>query len=83
MPAFVTVVIPCYNVKNHILGVLLRIGPEVSRIFVIDDACTEGTGQWPCRRGIRWSAFFNQPLTFQFLAGLAIIGIGLSIFSAG
>ena len=45
MPAFVAVVIPCYNVKNHILGVLLRIGPEVSRIFVIDDACPEGTGQ--------------------------------------
>ena len=45
MPAFVAVVIPCYNVKSHILGVLFRIGPEVSRIFVIDDACPEGSGR--------------------------------------
>lgn len=45
MPVFIAVVIPCYRVKHHILGVLSRIGPEVSRIFVVDDACPEGTGQ--------------------------------------
>lgn len=45
MPASVAVVIPCYRVKNHILGVLSRIGTEVSHIFVIDDACPEGSGQ--------------------------------------
>lgn len=44
MSAFVAVVIPCYRVKNHILNILSRIGPEVSRVFVIDDACPEGTG---------------------------------------
>jgi dolichol-phosphate mannosyltransferase len=44
MPVFVAIVIPCYRVKNHILGVLSRIGPEVSRVFVIDDACPEGSG---------------------------------------
>lgn len=45
MPAFVAVVIPCYRVKNHILGVLSRIGTEVNRVFVIDDACPEGSGR--------------------------------------
>ncbi len=45
MPAFVAIVIPCYRVKNHILGVLSRIGPEVSRVYVVDDACPEGSGQ--------------------------------------
>ncbi len=45
MPAFVAVVVPCYLVKDHILGVLSRIGPEVIRIFVIDDACPEGSGR--------------------------------------
>ena len=45
MPAFVAVVVPCYLVKDHILGVLSRIGPEVSRIFVIDDACPAGSGR--------------------------------------
>ena len=44
--ASVAVVIPCYRVKGHILDVLARIGPEVARIFVIDDACPEQSGQW-------------------------------------
>lgn len=44
MTSSVAVVIPCYRVAAHILNVLARIGPEVSHIFVVDDACTEGTG---------------------------------------
>ena len=46
MPVLVAVVIPCYRVKNHILSVLSQIGAEVDRVFVIDDACPEGSGQW-------------------------------------
>lgn len=38
------VVIPCYRVRAHILSVIARIGPEVERIFVVDDACPEGSG---------------------------------------
>jgi len=45
MQASVSVVIPCYRVKSQILDVLSRIGPEVSRVFVIDDACPEGSGR--------------------------------------
>ena len=37
-------VIPCYRVSGQVPGVLARIGPEVGRIFVIDDACPEHTG---------------------------------------
>lgn len=44
MPKSVAVVIPCYRVRGHILDVLSRIGPEVSRVFVVDDACPEGSG---------------------------------------
>jgi dolichol-phosphate mannosyltransferase len=40
----VAVVIPCYRVSGQVQGVIARIGPEVGRIFVIDDACPEGTG---------------------------------------
>ena len=40
----VAVVIPCYRVRSHILPLLARIGPEVEHIFVIDDACPEGSG---------------------------------------
>ena len=40
----VAVVIPCYRVSAQVQGVLARIGPEVTRVFVVDDACPEHTG---------------------------------------
>jgi glycosyltransferase involved in cell wall biosynthesis len=40
----VAVVIPCYKVTAHILGVLARIGPEVGRVYCVDDACPQGSG---------------------------------------
>ncbi len=45
MPCPVAVVIPCFRVSAHILGVLSRIGPEVDLIYVVDDACPQGSGQ--------------------------------------
>ena len=38
------VVIPCYKVKDSILAVIKSVGPEVSKIYVIDDACPDETG---------------------------------------
>ena len=40
----IAVVIPCYRVKDHILSLLSSIGPEVTQIFVVDDACPQGSG---------------------------------------
>lgn len=40
----VAVVIPCYRETDHILELLLRIGNEVSSIYLIDDCCPDGTG---------------------------------------
>ena len=40
----VAVVIPCYRVRRHILDVVGRIGPDVNEIYVVDDACPEGSG---------------------------------------
>lgn len=40
----VAVVIPCYRVSRHILDVISLIGPEVARIYVVDDACPERSG---------------------------------------
>jgi glycosyltransferase involved in cell wall biosynthesis len=40
----IAVVIPCYRVARHVLGVIARIGPECWRIYVVDDACPEGAG---------------------------------------
>jgi len=40
----IAVVIPCYRETGHVLDVLADIGPEVMAIFVVDDACPDGTG---------------------------------------
>jgi dolichol-phosphate mannosyltransferase len=40
----VAVVIPCFRVTRHILGVIAGIGPEVTRIYVVDDKCPDGSG---------------------------------------
>lgn len=37
--------IPCYRVSGQVLDVLKRIGPEVDRIYCIDDACPESSGR--------------------------------------
>ena len=42
----ISVVIPSFRVRAHILGVLSRIGPEVAVIYVVDDCCPEQSGQW-------------------------------------
>jgi dolichol-phosphate mannosyltransferase len=42
----IAVVIPCYRVKQHILGVIDRIGPEVEKIYVVDDKCPEQSGDF-------------------------------------
>lgn len=40
----IAVIIPCYKVRKQILDVINEIGPEVTRIYVIDDSCPEHTG---------------------------------------
>ncbi len=42
----IAVVIPCYREKSHILDVLAAMGPEIASIFVVDDACPDGTGEF-------------------------------------
>ena len=42
----IAVVIPCYRVRKHVLNVIQAIGPEVARIFVVDDKCPEETGKF-------------------------------------
>jgi len=42
----VAVVIPCYKVTSHILGVIGGIGPEVVRIYAVDDRCPDNSGDF-------------------------------------
>jgi dolichol-phosphate mannosyltransferase len=41
----IAVVIPCFEVRDHILTTLEGIGPEVAAIYVVDDACAQNTGE--------------------------------------
>jgi glycosyltransferase involved in cell wall biosynthesis len=40
----IAVVIPSYKVTRHIIGVIAGIGPEVTRIYVVDDKCPDQSG---------------------------------------
>jgi glycosyltransferase involved in cell wall biosynthesis len=42
----IAVVIPCHRVTRHIEGVIAAIGPEVHRVYCIDDACPDGSGDY-------------------------------------
>ena len=42
----IAVVIPSYRVCNHILDVIKQIGPEVSRIYIVDDCCPDDSGSF-------------------------------------
>lgn len=42
----IAVVIPSYKVTRHIVGVIAGIGPEVHRIYVVDDKCPDQSGQY-------------------------------------
>jgi glycosyltransferase involved in cell wall biosynthesis len=42
----IAVVIPCYRVVDHIREVVQDIGPEVDRIYCIDDKCPDGSGEF-------------------------------------
>lgn len=40
----IAVVIPAYKVTRHVLGVIADVPPYVGRIYVVDDACPDGSG---------------------------------------
>ena len=42
----IAVVIPCFRVRAHICGVIERIGEDVERIYAVDDACPEQSGDF-------------------------------------
>ena len=46
----IAVVIPCYKVRKHILGVITQIGQEVDRIYIIDDCCPDDSGDFVEKR---------------------------------
>lgn len=43
-PPVVAVVVPCYRVRDEVRGVLEALGPEVDRVYCVDDGCPDGSG---------------------------------------
>jgi dolichol-phosphate mannosyltransferase len=43
--ASIAVVIPCYKVQDSVADVISKIGPEVSKIYAVDDACPQASYQ--------------------------------------
>jgi len=41
----IAAVVPVYRERRHVAQVLARFGPEVARIYVVDDGCPERTGE--------------------------------------
>jgi dolichol-phosphate mannosyltransferase len=41
----IAVVVPTYKVTSHVVETISEIGKEVSYIFVVDDACPDGSGK--------------------------------------
>ena len=60
--ASIAVVIPSYKVTRHILAVIQAIGPEVDRIYVVDDCCPENSGRYvqDNNRDPRVAVLFND-----------------------
>ncbi|MFN3387936.1 MAG: glycosyltransferase family 2 protein [Allosphingosinicella sp.] len=43
-PPRVAVIVPCFRAGATVAGVVAAIGPEVDRIYVVDDGCPEASG---------------------------------------
>lgn len=73
-PLRLAVIIPSFKVTKHILGVVARIGPEVDRIYIVDDKCPEGSGDFvekncPDKRVVVLKNSTNQGVGGAVIAG--------------
>lgn len=66
--------IPSFRVTDHILEVLKNIGPEVERIYVIDDACPDKSGEFVKKNSTdkRVQVLFHE--TNQGVGGAVVTG---------
>ncbi len=73
----IAVVIPCYREKDHILDVLAAMGPEITSIFVIDDTCPDGTGEY-----VRANTKDNRVTVIRHEKNLGVGGATLTGYQA-
>lgn len=69
------VVIPCYQVRQHILSVISAVGSEVTTIHVVDDACPESTGNFVQQNCRDSRVQIHRHTTNQGVGGAVITGM--------
>ncbi|MBC3956929.1 MULTISPECIES: glycosyltransferase family 2 protein [Pseudomonas] len=79
MQSQVAVVIPCYKVRQQILSVIAQIGPEVSSIFVVDDCCPEGSGDYVAEHCIDPRVVILRHTVNQGVGGAVMTGYQAAI----
>lgn len=75
----IAVVIPTYKCKNQILSVLAAIDSDVQRIYVIDDACPEQTGEFVQNSVKDARVIVHRHKVNQGVGGAVMTGYGLAI----
>ena len=75
----IAVVIPCYKVRKHILGVLTQIGQEVDRIYIIDDCCPDDSGDFVEKRCKDERVMVIRNLQNQGVGGAVMTGYQAAI----
>lgn len=75
----IAVVIPCYRTTRHVLEVISRIGGEVWRIYVIDDACPDGSGQYVEKHCLDQRVRVIYHESNQGVGGAVMTGYGAAI----
>jgi len=75
----IAVVIHCYKVTRHVVDVLRRIGPEVTRIYLIDDGCPEASGDHASRHCSDPRLRIVQHATNQGVGGAVMSGYSAAI----
>ncbi len=68
MTTRVIVVIPAYKVRRHVLQVISEIPASVEKIYVIDDKCPEGSGNYVLKE--------NKDLRVEVLFNSSNLGVG-------
>ena len=75
----VAVVIPCFRVRDHILQVIAGIGPEVALIYVVDDACPDGSGELVRAQCRDARVFVLQHVSNKGVGGAVMTGYAAAI----
>ncbi len=74
----VGVVVPCFKVTKHVLKVLEQIGPEVHKIYAVDDCCPENSGDL-----IERESRDSRVVVLRHAKNLGVGGAVMSGYSAG